>query len=290
MNLGPLVEIYCDGNNETGYGHIRRSASLAFHLKKNNIPVRIAGLSERAEAMVPKIADFEGPANIAVFDSPYPIDKKIEDARNNRLSTITFDWFGSYVPDINIVVFPHKEVRAIQRSFIGFEYIIIRDDITSIQASNGGKLMKNVVVCLGGGDLLDQGYQTASLLSNKGYNVTLIQGPLAKRKNSNDNFMIFVNPPEYADIISKCDWVVTNGGACFFEAMYLGKAAFVLPQTELEKIIAQYAEKNGALLGYGINNLYDFQFSNVEEVITKAMKLVDGHGLDRITTIIKNLA
>lgn len=284
-----LVEVFCDGNAEIGYGHVRRSISLAAYLASKDIAVRITGLSIASKQMVSGLFGFDGVSNISIFDSPNAIDNEIEKASKNDNVTVTLDWFGNYLPDINIAVYPHHQVRSTRKSYMGFDYIIIRDDILSAGPQAPSKVMNNVVVCLGGGDLLGQGYETARMLSYKGYQVTLIQGPLAKLETSSHQFKVLANPMNYAEVIIKADWLVTNGGSSLFEAMYLGKPTFVLPQTDMEIIIANYAKEHQAIIGMGIESLSQLKKIEVEKICKNAKSLVDGRGLEKITAIIKSL-
>jgi spore coat polysaccharide biosynthesis predicted glycosyltransferase SpsG len=142
---------------------------------------------------------------------------------------------------------------------------------------------------LGGGDILGQSFEAAVILANQGYDVTLIKGPLAKIDKAKCNFSILVNPTDFPEILNSCDWAVTNGGGCFFEALYLGKPVFVLPQTEMELKIVSYAKQFNTILGMGIENLSNINHTKFETVSYNGMKLIDGKGLSRISSIIKEL-
>ena len=284
----PLVEIYCDGNQQIGFGHIRRSISLSEQLISDGIDVRISALTEIARSMLPEPKHLERKASVVVFDSFQGIGTLIEKANLNRQITITLDWFGKPVPDINIVVFPHNEVHAKKEVFIGLEYIIIRKEITDLCKLKTSRSSNNVVICLGGGDILNQGHQVAQLLSNQKIDVTLIQGPLTRSYKTNLGYKCLNNPPNYPNLLADCNWVVTNGGGCFFEALCLGKASFVLPQTNFEMNIAQFALEKDALLGIGIENLHQYKESEIIKTALSGKMLVDGLGVERISSIIKN--
>ena len=283
----PLVEIVCDGNEQIGYGHIRRSTALALHLKKNNIHVRLMGLSEAARERLPVLHDSDQDASVIVLDSFQGLDPYIIKAREKGQINITLDWFGNTVPDINIVVYPHQKVNASLSKYIGFEYIILRHEITNKLPVDSTGGTKKVLVCLGGADILNQGHKTAAFLSSKGFDTTLVQGPFAKNQSQDDNFKVVTDPPDLPLLLTETEWVVTNGGGCFFEALYLGKPAFVLPQTEFEHRIAKYAEEHNAVLGIGIKELKDYVPHGLKSVSKNGRKLIDGHGLDRIVRIIE---
>ena len=288
MSGQSLVEIFCDGNDQVGFGHIRRCLALAAKLRNENISVRLTGLSETAKKNLPVPEDEQAKGSIAVFDSLAGIDKNIQNANEQGQLTITLDWFGETVPDINIVVFPHSEVRANIATYIGFEYIIIRDEITVIPKTTQHKSNKKVLICLGGGDLLEQAADAADMLSDRGFEVTLIQGPFAKkRKVASKKYTTHINPANYSELLANCDWTVVNGGGCFFESLCLGKPSFVLPQTELEMRIALFAQQKNTVLGIGLRQLNSFEPVQLDKVAQNGIKLLDGCGLERITAIIK---
>lgn len=285
----PLALIYCDGNKEIGFGHIRRATALAEYLSKVNIPAVLIGLSNSAVSLLPKVNFSTQKVRIAIFDSMFGVGDLISTYQNKGIKTVTLDWFGEIVPDYNIVVFPHLEVKALSKSFVGFENIIIRDEILSLQRVPVSKSFKNVLICLGGGDLLNQSEIAAEILAKNGYNITIIKGPLANSISVKSKFPILENPSNFPEILNSCDWAVTNGGGCLFEALYLGKPVFVLPQTILENTITTDVYNCNAILGYGINNILNINMNIFETVSENGMRLIDGNGLSRVANIIKEL-
>jgi UDP-2,4-diacetamido-2,4,6-trideoxy-beta-L-altropyranose hydrolase len=285
----PLVIIYCDGNKEIGFGHIRRTTSLAENLRKYGIPVVISGLSEYSISYLPRVEFSTSKLKVVVFDSMIGVGDLILSFQNKGIITVTLDWFGNIVPDINIIVFPHFEPKALLKSYVGFKNIIIRDEILNLPKIPIADVFKNVVITLGGGDILHQSEIAAEILNSKGYNVTVIKGPLAEVKVESLKYRTLINPTNFPDILNSCDWVITNGGGCLFEALYLGKPTFVLPQTELESRIALYARQSNYIVGIGMENLIKLDSHKFKSVSEKSIKLVDGKGLSRIVSIIKQL-
>ena len=289
MSENPLIQIFCDGNKEIGFGHIRRSSALAAYLCNQNIPAVLTGLSKDSEALLPKNFFSDAMVKVVVFDSMSGIDDLILSFQKKRIKTVTLDWFGNIVSDINIVVFPHQEVKALSKSYVGLENIIIRDQILSLKRMPLSGSSRNVLISLGGGDLLGQSFNAAEVLSTQGFDVTIIKGPLAKIDQNKCNFPVLLNPSNFPEILNSCDWAVTNGGGCFFEALYLGKPTFVLPQTDMELKIALYAKQFDAILGMGMETLDNINQTKFETVSQSGMKLIDGNGLSRIASIIKEL-
>lgn len=195
MNPAPQVEIFCDGNERIGYGHIRRALTLSSQLIKDGIDVQLRGISEEARAMLPLSQPDSVASKAVIFDAPYAIEGYLSSAKADGLTTITLDWFGNEIPDFNIVVFPHEEVRAHRGTYIGFEYILIRDEIISLPIYSSEVNGKNVLVALGGGDILSQGHAVASYLSQLGSNVTLIEGHFSKKRKVSSKYRVLLTPP-----------------------------------------------------------------------------------------------
>lgn len=281
------VEILCEGNDRVGYGHIRRSLTLAARLQKDGVAVCLSGLSEAARRALPPPEPFEGMAPVVIFDSPLGIDDQIRAAGSRGQLSVTLDWFGEAVPDVNIAVFPHHAVRASRKSFVGFEYVLVREEIAALHGIQPTCQSRRVLVVIGGGDLLGQGQQAARHLAESGFEVTLVQGPWARAVDTAGGFRVLVNPPDLPQQMAAADWMVTNGGGCLFEALCLGKAAYVLPQTDMEVKIAQYARDKGAILGMGLDALRGFEADELAPVGGHGARLIDGRGGERISAIVR---
>jgi spore coat polysaccharide biosynthesis predicted glycosyltransferase SpsG len=282
----PVIDLFCDGNHQIGYGHIRRSLALGARLQENGFLVNYIGLSEEANKLLPD-ATAKGSSVISIFDSITTSQDKVEQEKRAGKVTIALDWFGKEpTPDINIGVFKHHTNKTAKREFFGFEYTIIRDDILKLKSSEHS-LNDQVVVCLGGGDLLQQSHTVASSLVRKGYKVVLVQGPLARNIELSSEYEVLINPKNFPEILNLSSWAVTNGGGCLFEAMYLGKPVFVLPQTAEEVSVAQHVYSMKAVLGLGFNNL-DLVHTDSKIVCANAQKMIDGKGLDRICSLIQD--
>ena len=289
MREVPSVQIVTDGNPFIGYGHIRRSAALAERLKQEGINVTMLGLSEDAKEMLPSPGIANLAPDLVVFDVFDGIDTLIANAREQGQVTITLDWFGQEIPDFNIVVFAHDTVRASKQSFIGFEYIILREEIIAAKKILN-KGLENVLVCLGGGDLLKQSEQAAGVLAKLGLQTTLVLGPMATDIETGSNIRKLTNPPDFPHLLAASDWAVTNAGGCFFEALYLGTPAFALPQSPMESRIAACVAEKNAVLGSGLENIRRFDKAEMENASNNGMELIDGKGLTRVATIVKEQA
>ncbi len=74
-----------------------------------------------------------------------------------------------------------------------------------------------------------------------------------------------------------------------FEAMCLGKATVVLPQTQAEATLAKFVCGRGGLLGIGFEKLQDRDEMEIRNKAQQAGALVDGRGAERVVAIVKTL-
>ena len=208
----------------------------------------------------------------------------LEKEKKNKI-IITLDWFGHEKPDYNIVIYPHTKPRSIVENLIGFKYIIIRDEILLLKKTK--KIKNKALVCIGGGDLLNQGHLAAEYLNQKGFDVTLIIGPISKRLLEIKNYKVLINPKNFAELLASSSFVVTNGGGCMFESIFLNIPTCVLAQTEFEKNVSDLALKSNAILGLGINSIKNLKTSEIN--FKYQQDLIDGLGKYRIFKIIENI-
>ena len=280
------VELVCDGGPEIGYGHIRRMLTLADALRRSGIKTHITGISECAKSLLPLQPHMERSAGVIVLDLPFGQDQRIKDARDTGQRVIALDWFGELEPDVAVVIYPHSNVRARLRSYVGLEFQIIRSEIANAPRFQEGE---GVVILLGGGDLLGQGHRAAAQLAEFGLRVSLIQGPFATNYEPSALYEVLAAPPDLPSLLAASAWLVTNGGSCMFEAMCLGKATVVLPQTQAETALAKFVLERGGLLGIGFESLECQDEMEICDKAKRAAALVDGHGAERVAAIVETL-
>lgn len=289
MKGSPRVDILCDGNDKVGFGHIRRSLTLAAQLESEGALVRVIPLSVESRAMLPATTPDAAEPTITIFDSPFDVGENIRRLSDQRRLSIALDYFGSAVPDVNIAVYAHQEVRAVRANFVGFEYILIRDEIRLLRGAQISGRASRVMVMVGGGDILGHGHIAARTLAAAGCNVTLVQGPFSVFVDPCPSFAVRTNPSDLPELFAGCDWAVTSGGGSLFEGLCLGKAIHVLPQTDAEMRIAQYVDSREGLLGIGLASLRPYTVLEVAKVAEKGGHLVDGFGARRVSEIVRSL-
>ncbi len=282
------VEVLCDGGGAYGYGHIRRSYTLARALEKEKYPVKFTVLSKSKKFFIPDFTSTDIEPVIQVLDLPYEIRPWVDQANEKNIPTIARDYFGNARPTLTISIYEHRTPLPAGCRFSGLEYALIRSEILQHTPPTVGD---GVVVMIGGSDLNRVGESIALSLTASGKLVNLIEGPAIKENYATNlpNVTVLYTPKNLESYMATCEWAVTNGGGSMMEMMSLGKAVHVVPQTKDELLLAQIVFDKGALLGIGLDKLRVPTFEEIKQVGKQARKLVDGHGVDRIIKIIEGI-
>ena len=280
--LNSQVEIFYAETYEIGYGHTRRCTTLVEELQLRNISVSLNKLSV-GEGNISDLFDHtDSIKRLVVFDSPLEINSLIQQSLQANMTTVTLDYFGSCTPDINIVVYAHSPFNGV-RMYEGLAFHMIRSEILKLPPCNVGE---GVLISIGGGDIHQDGGIAARLVQQIGEHPTLIKGPLTLQDQSHRNYPVFNMPSDYGERLCESKWVITNGGGCLFESMYLGKAAVVLPQTSKELTIARKFLAVGAILGIGFDAIQHYEDRVIIDTGKIAKGIIDGLGAKRVSDII----
>jgi spore coat polysaccharide biosynthesis predicted glycosyltransferase SpsG len=288
MSNLPRIDILCDGNEKIGFGHVRRSQALAAQLVRDGVIVRVMSSALQSSAMLPVMSLDDSVSAVTIFDTPLDIDEKLNMLASLGRLTVALDYFGNALPDINIAVFAHQVVRAKHYACVGFEYILIRDEIFNMRARACSGRTDRVMIMVGGGDILGQGPRAAEVLVRAGCRVTLIQGPYAASSQQCSDYEVCTNPSNLPEIFAACDWAVTSGGGALFEGLCLGKAVHVLPQTDAEERVARHVYSEGGVLGVGLESLRAYNLNEIVNKGSNGVHLVDGLGAQRVSKIVRS--
>lgn len=272
-----------------GFGHIRRSNTLACALKQRGYSVRFSAVSKNGNRLLPKFSSTELRPTIYILDIPYEIKPWIMKSKAQGLPIVALDYFGEAQPTLTISIYEHRSPPPEGNRVHGLEYAIVRPEIAEIDSVFHEQ---NVIVMIGGADINHIGETIATILVDAGQNVRLIQGPASKEDYTIKTLGIEVlrAPKNLAAYMAGCAWAVTNGGSSMMEMMCLGKAVHVIPQTTAEQHLAQLVFDQGAILGIGLDTLSVPSPEKIIEVGHRASLLVDGRGADRIIDLVEEVA
>lgn len=277
------IYLFYEKTPTSGYGHFNRSFKLFTYLKKKGFSVQLCNIDDK------KCHKLNLSSKIVILDvSFYPNKVAIEICKNAQIS-IGLDWFQSTWVDYNIVIYPHTEPEARIKVFLGFEYIIVDENISNIAPKPNVEALEKVLIIIGGGDFKGDSIRTGNNLYDLGFKVHVILGEMASMPDIMPNYLVSKNIDSIviANAIADADWMVTNGGNCLFESAAACRPSIALAQTEAEARIINVFQEKKAIIGTQIE---DFQnVKNIDYIIENAYNLVDGRGLERILDIINEI-
>ena len=280
------IEIICDGGRDYGFGHIRRSHTLARALVCSGYQVRYIAASKSGNMLLPEFKSSGLDAAIQIIDLPYDINSYFAIKGTTFVPVIALDYFEESAASCVISIYEHNAPVPSGTRVSGLEYALIRPEIVNHKTST---VAEGVVVMIGGSDLNQIGDEVVERLENQESLITLVQGPANQVGYvvTYPNVIIVKSPLDLEERMSKCTWAVTNGGSSMLEMMCLGKAVHVVPQTEAEKVLAQIVLRDGGILGVGMDTLRTPNPDSIARIGKKAKELVDGNGSNRIIRIIE---
>lgn len=260
-----------------GNGHFIRTKNLFIKFKSKNFKVKLI-VNNISEIL--KYKEY-----LLIYDSPKSNYKTLNKLSNLGIKIICFDWFYKFKPYINISIFPHKRVLSLYKSYVGIKYINIRSELFSLKKKNINN--NKILIVLGSGDKRKQTDKISRFLVEQGLEISVVKGKYSELTKSNKKIRIYFNPKNFLKLLNDHEYIITNGGTCLFEANYLGKKIFVLPQTKREEKIAKLFFQNKSILGYGLNDLKN-NYSKLFYKDKKTNTIVDGKGIKKIYKIISD--
>lgn len=285
------ILLISSGGPNLGFGHIRRSLVFIEYLKSKGYQPQHLVLNDINSMISNFNLSSKLDLKLLIIDSPLDCSELVLIARKSNIKTLTLDGNCRIGADFDISLDPRNKICDEISQFSGFQYTIISKKISRYRKNFKLKNISNtkkVTVAIGGGDVLNKGIATASYLAENGFEVSIIKGPYAKYKVSDDRkFLLIDKPRNIGKIISDSDWMVTNGGHTLFESMSLGKPCFVIPQTDRERNLARYFFKNELILGYA-DSLKTKNLVLPNKVCSgNAFSYIDGRGSSRIFKILE---
>jgi UDP-2,4-diacetamido-2,4,6-trideoxy-beta-L-altropyranose hydrolase len=188
--------------------------------------------------------------------------------------------------------------------YIGPEFIIIRDLFITQKNFCVRNTIKKILITLGG-DANAYGHRIAYFLHQlfPEMDITVIVGKFATKIDSIDKIHVYQDIENLVPFFLNSDIAVCSGGMTMFELCYIGTPFIILPQVALQEEIA-ISFKNKGIAEYislqtqfNENNLSADLFEKISSLKTKThrkefsmriKKIIDGRGLERISTTIKN--
>lgn len=274
-------------NKKIGRGNYVRSKNLCLYLKMKKISFDL--IVNKTENEIIKLI-YKINYNLIMIDTnqfKIPFLKLLI----SRFTVICFDNLQKIKPHYNILIHEHFKTYVQVEKFIGIKFINLRKQIIDNKPKMKVKnFKKEVLICLGSGDIKNQGIKIAKYMLKNGFFVTLIRG---KYNDSLDlhqykNLNIKINIKNIQSYFKKFNFVITNGGTTLFENLYYRNQVYVLPQTKHEFVIGNSFLKKKQILGMGFINFYKFNIKKYPNFYVRKNK-IDGKGSNRIINTIENI-
>ena len=210
--------------------------------------------------------------------------------------------------DVNIQEIPRNDGLK-----IGFDYVIIRDDILSLQHKCvTEKSRKKIIISMGGSDTFDMTSKVIKNLSklSSEYTLDIVLGELYDNSNSlyevckqnlSCEYNIIKSPKNFALLLNSSTIGIFGSGIVTYEAMFLGVIPLNFGHSRFHARRAIEIEKNKAGFYIGdfrrrqcfpellekIKHLYADE-KLLREMSSNAKLTIDGKGLNRVVNAIKN--
>jgi spore coat polysaccharide biosynthesis predicted glycosyltransferase SpsG len=303
------IALICDADHKIGYGHHSRCQTLHNHLLQHQalqdklvhdklvhdklLHKKLSLLVHYQTDTIANITKFDQlnlqQLSLALIDTPYADNRLIKQLKDANIPIICLDLFPEQPVDLVIALFEHQATD--HADLLGLDYCIIRDQIRHCEPQQPVRSASSVLITIGGADINNLSQQVIEQIKQYPLTISVVLGPLADPQSTSkllkDNSVnVYQQPDNFAALLNSHDWVISNAGTTLFEAMYLGKAVNVIPQTEHEANVAQYALEQQAILGIGIEQLAMPSEEQMKVASSNARQLVDGKGVERIVELI----
>ena len=150
------IVIITNSNKNIGNGHFVRSKNLCYILKNNNYKTQLLHNIKDKE-IENKI--FKQRNIFLIIIDTNQIKIQLINKLINNFKVLCLDNFQNIKPHYNILIHEHKKIKIINQKFVGLKYINLRNEITKINKKKSKELIykKNVLICIGSGDIKNQG-------------------------------------------------------------------------------------------------------------------------------------
>lgn len=307
------ITLITEGYAKIGFGHIRRSITLARELARS-VPVQIWVVSESSQLEEQIATHFK---ELNVRCGPLPdqrseveiVDLEPDSARRHlsrtqgKVSQLCLDYFNpEMLPAVTVNLFDHSgEMEAAYCAakqsdcyMEGPEYAIIRPSIQYHRPLIPPVIVdvNHLVLTFGGAD--PAGNTLKALLHLKDFassstDITIILGPLTSsayerqiRAQAPPNVAVLWAPDNYDAIVATADVVLSSGGGSLLESLCLAKPTVVFPQTTAEDKHARFhVQANACVLESDLHQVLS-EPALRNTLAANAHSRVDGHGVERI--------
>ena len=321
-----LIDV--DGDNKIGLGHIYRSINLCQELKYNNFQVvfltkhsvarKILKANTTAKIFCLKNINDRKKLIVQLNPDIIVIDKLKENnnflkfLQTNSKIIIGMDYIGYNRNLLNFnlgILYPYSTKS--KKTISDLKYTIIDKKFSRKKNTRIRKKVKSVFVIQGGADTHCFIPKIISALNDveEDFEITVVIGRAFKcwkdlKKTLNNNhkkIKLLKDVQNMSLIMSKQDIAITAGGNSLLELACLGIPSIIICAEEFEIETAKFVQKNGFGINLGFEDNLDKR--KIVKTIKVLManyylrskmnkmgrKIVDGKGLERVVSLIRDM-
>lgn len=317
----------------TSMGHIKRAVLLSENLSNRydvvfimkNYPDGVDFVSKRGFTVSTICIDDNDDRTLIDLCEKYRAEKLLIDLHTcsysplfeytclKNIMTIVFDIAGKFSGDADILIndtfvkefVAYPELSNRTKKYLGPKFFVMEDCAKPIPPR---KKIKDIFITMGGSDPAGL---TVKILGSMpeiffSFNINVVLGPLFTEHravrtvtDSRASVHVYENPPDFLELLSRQDVVVTAAGRTLYECAFLGKSVITVPSIEHEETISrEYSNLTGSIdIGQWKDgespkrlaealNLYESDTGIRQSIFEKSRSLVDGIGLKRVLEII----
>ncbi|RMH59817.1 MAG: hypothetical protein D6679_00675 [Candidatus Hydrogenedentota bacterium] len=257
-----------------------------------------------------------GPA-VVVMDVGNTTHERMLPFKEAECAVVTFDDLGDgryladLVVDANLTTRtnPEKMVTG-TRYLLGLDYVILSPEITAVAPRRRVRELQSVLLAFGGSDPAGITIEAIKALDafDSDVDLMVVVGPAFKKEEelnrvllkTSREFRILDRPLHLGKAFASADVAVVSGGITLCEAAFLGVPAVVLSQSDVQARNVTPFRQAGAVIDLGVGTRENVRKlpgilkeladkERREGMAEKIRELVDGEGLDRIVTEIREL-
>ena len=210
--------------------------------------------------------------DVVILDTYEIDDSYISNLRSpNNHVLVCYDDNGLYNYDCDVLINANFHAKNINfrfsgtspKLFLGAKYALLRHEFQELDSAVIKNKATRIFVCFGGADTrLFTPFVLKSLLTlarNGTIQITVVLGAYTTCDNevnalaslSENNAVVFKNPPNMATIMRSCDIAITAAGSMVYELASIGIPTLLITQAENQRLIAKYVHENGLMKWLG---------------------------------------
>lgn len=318
----------------TSMGHIKRAVLLSEQLRRKydvlfimkNYPDGVEFVKKRGFKVITTAINDNSDQTLICFCQKYKAGKLLIDlhtcpytvlfeyARLNDIKTIVFDITGKFSQDADVVINDtfvkeftvYSGLSKRTKKYLGPKFFVMEHSGKLVQTP---KPIRNIMVTIGGSDPAGLTVKIMRSLPENffRFNINVVLGPLftehekvRKIADIRLSVKVYENPPDFLQLLSLQDIVITAAGRTLYECAFFGKTVISVPSIEHEeKTSKEYSFLTGSIdIGLWNDcesparlsealNFYENDTGIRQSIFKNSRGLVDGFGLKRVLEIIR---